>query len=269
MAAFMARSDPLPRSIGALLRSWRERSRLSQLELALVAGFSARHLSFIETGRSQPSREALGRLSEALDLTLREGNLALKAAGFAPFYSQDELDAPQLALVRAAIRRILTAHEPYPAIVIDRHYTLVDANAGAGIFLTGCAPELIAPPANVLRATLHPDGLSRRLVNIAQWRAHLLGRLRREVESSGDPDLAALYAELQEYPAPERVAETLRPSADDICMPMRIRDGDRELAFYSTIATFGTPLDITVAELSIESFFPADEATAAALAARH
>jgi len=205
------------------------------------------------------------QLSEALELTLRERNLLLLAAGFAPLYSQEQLDAPQFELVRAAIRRILTAHEPYPALVMDRHYDIVDANKSSAIFTTGCAPHLLKPPVNVLRLTLHPEGLAKRFINLSQWRAHLLGRLRREVESSGDPQLAALYAELNGYPIAELVPEVSQPSAADICMPMRILVGASELSFYSTIATFGTPLDVTIAELSIESFFPADAPTAAAL----
>jgi transcriptional regulator with XRE-family HTH domain len=251
--------------VGVLLRGWRERGRLSQLELALSAGMSARHLSFIETGRSQASRETIAQLSDALDLTLRERNRFLLAAGFAPIYSHDELEAPQLELVRAAIRRILTAHEPYPAIVIDRYHNLVDANATSGLFTKHCASSLLVPPVNVLRLTLHPDGLAPHIINLPEWRGHLLGSLRREVESSGDNELNALYLELKAYPISNPAPESRQPSAADICMTMRMRDGDRELAFYSTIATFGTPFDVTVAELSIESFFPADRATAHAL----
>jgi len=265
MRASRVTSHGSDRPIGELLRGWRERGRLSQLELALSAGMSARHLSFVETGRSQPSREMIAQLSDALELTLRERNLLLLAAGFAPVYSHDELEAPQLELVRSAIRRILTAHEPYPAIVIDRHHNLVDANASASLFSKNCAKSLLVPPVNVLRLTLHPDGMAPHLINLSEWRPHLLGSLRREVESSGDSELAALYTELKAYPVPEALPESRQPSAVDICMPMRLRDGERELAFYSMIATFGTPFDVTVAELSIESFFPADAVTAQAL----
>ena len=265
----MRASSALPhgsdRPIGDLLRGWRERERLSQLELALSAGMSARHLSFIETGRSQPSRDMIGQLSDALALTLRDRNRFLLAAGFAPVYSHDELEAPQLELVRAAVRRILTAHEPYPAIVIDRYHNLVDANASSALFTKDCASWLLAPPVNVLRLTLHPDGMAPRFINLSEWRPHLLGSLRREGETSGDSELNALYNELKAYPVSNPLPETRQRSAADICMPMRLRDGQRELAFYSTIATFGTPFDVTVSELAIESFFPADAATAHAL----
>ena len=207
----------------------------------------------------------IAQLGDALALTLRERNLLLLAAGFAPVYSHEVLDAPQLELVRSAIRHILSAHEPYPAIVIDRHHDLVDANASSALFTKNCASSLLAPPVNVLRLALHPDGMAPHILNLSEWRAQLLGSLRREVESSGDDELNALYVELKAYPVPNPSPEYRHSSEVNICMPMRLRDGERELSFYSTISTFGTPLDVTVAELSIESFFPADAATATAL----
>jgi transcriptional regulator with XRE-family HTH domain len=255
----------LQRSVGELLREWREHRRLSQLELAIQAGISARHLSFVETGRSAPSREMVLHLAEQLDVPLRERNHLLLAGGYAPVYSEAALDAPLMAAVRAAVRLVLTGHEPYPAVVVDRHWNLVDANASVALLTQGVAQKLLAPPANVLRASLHPDGLAPRIANLGEWRAHLLGRLRRQVKLTADPALVQLYEELHAYPCadPEPIVEY--PGPADIVIPLRIRHGGRELAFFSTVATFGTPLDITVAELVIESFFPADSDTTSIL----
>jgi transcriptional regulator with XRE-family HTH domain len=253
------------RPVGELLRQWRERRRLSQLALALEAEISTRHLSFLETGRSQPSREMLLRLAEPLDVPLRERNHLLMAAGYAPVYPETALEAPPMAAVRAAVRQVLTAHEPYPAVVVDRAWTLVDANASVALLTAGVAPALLAPPANVLRGSLHPDGLAPRIVNLGEWRAHLLGRLRRQIALTADPALARLYDELRGYPCDQPEPEVEAPGPGDIVVPLRLRHGDGELAFFSTIATFGTPLDITVAELAIEAFYPADAATAAVL----
>jgi transcriptional regulator with XRE-family HTH domain len=257
----------LQRPVGELLREWRDLRRLSQLELAIQADISARHLSFVETGRAAPSREMVLRLAEQLDVPLRERNRLLLAAGYAPVYSAAALDSPPMATVRVAVRQVLTGHEPYPAVVVDREWNLVDANASVALFTEGVAPELLAPPANVLRASLHPKGLAPRIVNLGEWRTHLLGRLRRQVALTADPALAELYDELQAYPcdSPEPAAEL--PGPADIVIPLRLRQEGRELAFFSTVATFGTPLDITVAELVIESFFPADPETAAVLRA--
>ena len=160
---------------------------------------------------------------------------------------------------------MLTGHEPYPAVVVDRNWNLVAANASLALLTAGVAPALLAPPANVLRASLHPDGLAPRIVNLGEWRAHLLGRLRRQAARTADPDLARLYDELRAYPCDQPEPETELPGPGDIVVPLRLRHGDHELAFFSTVATFGTPLDITVAELVIESFFPADASTAAVL----
>ena len=253
------------RPVGELLRQWREQRRLSQLELALEAEISTRHLSFVETSRSKPSRAMVLRLAEHLDLPLRERNHLLLAAGYAPIYTATALDSPQMAAVRAAVRQILTGHEPYPAVVVDRGWNLVDANASVALFTNGVAPALLTPPTNVLRVSLHPHGMASRIVNLGEWRAHLLGRLRRQIALTADPALAALYDELRAYPCDQPVPEIEIPGPGDIVVPLRIRHGDGELSFFSTVATFGTPLDVTVAELTIESFFPANAETASAL----
>ncbi|MFC6023085.1 helix-turn-helix domain-containing protein [Plantactinospora solaniradicis] len=253
------------RPIGQLLRGWRERRRLSQLELAIQAEISTRHLSFVETGRAMPSRDMVLRLAEHLDVPLRERNHLLLAAGYAPIYPRTPLDSPALAPVRAAVRQVLTAHEPYPAVAVDRCWHLVETNASIGVFTDGVAAPLLNPPVNALRLTLHPAGLAPRIVNLGEWRAHLLGRLRRQVALTGDPELAELYDELRGYPCDQPEPEIDLPGPGDVVVPLRIRDGDRELAFFSTVFAFGTPLDVTVAELSIESFFPLDEATADAM----
>jgi transcriptional regulator with XRE-family HTH domain len=253
------------RPVGELLRQWRARRRLSQLELAGQAEISTRHLSFVETGRTAPSREMVLHLAERLEVPLRERNLLLLAAGFAPVYAQTAWDAPQLEAVRAAVRQVLTAHEPSPAVAVDRAWTLVDANASVALLTDGVALELLAPPANALRLSLHPDGMAGRIVNLGEWRAHLLGRLRRQVALTGDPQLAQLYDELRGYPCDQPEPKAELPGPGDVAVALRIRHHGRELAFLSTVATFGTPLDITVAELAIESFFPADPNTAAVL----
>ncbi|MGC9666449.1 helix-turn-helix domain-containing protein [Planosporangium sp. 12N6] len=255
------------RPVGELLRRWRERRRLSQLELSIQADISTRHLSFVETGRSRPSRDMVLRLADELDVPLRDRNDLLLAAGYAPVYAETTLDAPRMSAIRGAVRLVLTAHEPYPAVVVDRHWNLVDANATLGLLLTGVAAALLDPPVNVLRVSLHPDGLAPRIVNLGEWRAHLLGRLRRQVGSTADPVLADLYDELRGYPCDQPEPEVELPGPGDVVVPLRVRHSGGELAFVSTVATFGTPLDITVAELAIESFFPADPATATALRA--
>lgn len=252
-------------SVGQLLRKWRQTRRLSQLELAIRAEVSTRHLSFVETGRAMPSREMVLHLAEHLDVPLRDRNELLLAAGYAPAYPAEDLDSPRRAAVRAALRQILEGHEPYPAVVVDRCWRLVDANRDVAVLTEGIAPELLAPPMNVLRATLHPDGMAPRVVNLPQWRAHLLDRLRRQL-ATGDAELAALYEELRGYPGGEApVGET---GPEEFAVPLRLRHRNRELAFFSTTATFGTPLDVTVAELVVESFFPADEDTRKYLASR-
>ncbi|GAB3152939.1 helix-turn-helix transcriptional regulator [Micromonospora sonneratiae] len=257
-----------PRPFGELLRQWRERRRVSQLELSIQAEVSTRHLSFVETGRSTPSRNMVLQLAEQLDLPLRERNRLLLAAGYAPAYSENSLDAPQMSAVRDAVRQVLTGHEPYPAVVVDRRWHLLDANASLALFTDTVAPHLLKPPVNVLRASLHPEGMAPHIVNLGEWRAHLLSRLRRQVEISGDAELVALAAELADYPCDQPEPEVDLPGPGEIVVPLRFQYGDAVLTFFSTVATFGTPLDITLAELSIESFYPADAQTADALRAR-
>jgi transcriptional regulator with XRE-family HTH domain len=255
----------IQRPVGELLRQWRERRRLSQLALALEAEISTRHLSFVETGRAKPSRAMVLHLAERLDLPLRERNILLLSAGYAPAYAETALDSPPLAEVRAAVRQVLAGHEPYPAVVVDRGWNLVEANASTSVFTANVAQELLAPPANVLRVSLHPAGMAPWIVNLGEWRAHLLSRLRRQVTLTADPQLAALYDELRAYPCDQPEPAIELPGPGDVVVPLRLRHADAELAFFSAVATFGTPLDITVAELVIESFFPADKATAAIL----
>jgi transcriptional regulator with XRE-family HTH domain len=249
--------------VGELLRGWRQRRRLSQLDLANDAEVSARHLSFLETGRARPSRDMLLRLAERLEVPLRERNELLLAAGFAPAYGRRALDSPDMAAVTRALDLVLGAYEPYPAVVVDRSWELVTANASVALFLDGVAPHLLEPPANVLRLSLHPDGLAPRIGNLPQWRAHLLHRLGREAHLTGDPGLAALHRELAALPG-----GTDRSTPDGIAVPLRLRTDDGVLSFLSTVTTFGTAVDLTAAELSVEAFLPADEHTAAVLRTR-
>ncbi|MCP3802851.1 helix-turn-helix transcriptional regulator [Allokutzneria sp. A3M-2-11 16] len=252
--------------VGELLRDWRGRRRLSQLDLSLRADISARHLSFVETGRSAPSRDMVLRLAEQLEVPLRERNRLLLAAGFAPAYRESALDSPRLSAVQAAVRQVLAAHEPYPSVAVDRRWNLVEANAASSLFTDDIAPHLLAGQPNALRISLHPDGMASRIVNLGQWRAHLLGRLAREVAVSGDAEVASLLAELRDYPCDEPEVEV--PDTGEVFVPLRVRHAGAELSLLSTVSTFGTALDITVAELSVESFFPADAATASFLRAR-
>jgi transcriptional regulator with XRE-family HTH domain len=257
--------DTMRRPVGEQLRGWRERRRLSQLELSIEAEISTRHLSFVETGRSRPSREMVLHLAERLEVPLRERNHLLLAAGYAPAYRESPLDSASLAPVAAAVRQILAGHEPYPAVVLNARNELLDANASVGVFLADVAPHLLEPPANVLRVALHPDGMAPNIVNLPLWRGHLLERLRRQIANSGDPVLTELHDEVAAYPGGEEPGEPDPASA--VALPMRYRHKGRELLFVSTVATFGAPLDVTVAELAIEAFYPADEETAAVLRA--
>ena len=247
--------------IGPLMREWRQRRRISQLDLAIEADVSARHVSFIETGRSVPSRAMVLRLAEVLDVPLREQNQLLLAAGLAPVYTERTLDDPDMAAVREGVSRVLEAYNPHPCVVIDRGWNLLQANAGAGVMLEGVAQHLLAEP-NALRITLHPEGMAPRIRNLAEWRHHLITRLRREVAVSGSAELADLLAEIESYPG------GMAPVRDlgGVVVPLELAtpDGDT-LTFLSTVTTFGTALDLTAAELSIEAFLPADEQTAAAL----
>jgi transcriptional regulator with XRE-family HTH domain len=251
---------PPHRQVGPLLRSWRERRRRSQLDLALDTGISARHLSFVETGRSRPSAGLVLRLAEQLEVPLRERNALLLAAGFAPAYEERPLDAPEMQGVRDAVQHVLDGHEPYPAAVVDRGWNLVAANRGIALLAAGATARLLEPPVNVVRLSLHPDGAAPRIVNLAEWRAHMLDRLERELALTGDPRLRELLDEVRDYPAPVAAG---RPN--ELVVPLHIHTTAGELRLISTVTIFGTAVDITVAELTIESFFPADQETAAAL----
>ena len=257
------------RGVGDLLRDWRQRRRLSQLDLAVEAEVSARHLSFVETGRSRPSRELVVHLAEHLEVPLRERNALLLAAGYAPVYPETPLDSPAMAPIKDALDTILAGHEPFPAVIVDRRWDLVAANRPAlQLLADGVAPTLLAPPANAMRVCLHPDGLAPRITNLAEYSAHLLSRLRRQAALSPDPVVEQLVEELRHYPGVEDAPTTAVDTASMLFVPFCLRTpaGD-ELTFFSTLATFGTPLDITLAELSIESFFPADSTTETALRA--
>jgi transcriptional regulator with XRE-family HTH domain len=253
-----------PVHVGDHLREWRLRRHLSQLDLAVDAEISTRHLSFVETGRASPSREMILRLAERLDVPLRERNVLLVAAGFAPAFPQRTLDDPALQAARQAIELVLKAHEPNPALAIDSHWNLVAANRMVAPVLEGIPQRLLAQPLNVLRLSFHPEGLAERTVNLAEWCGHLLERLHRQCEATADPDLLALYRELKTFPIPARAAPL--PS-DSVVIPFKLRHQGHVLSFFSTTMVFGTPVDITLSELAVETFFPADEATAARMRA--
>jgi transcriptional regulator with XRE-family HTH domain len=244
-------------TFGDALRAWRQRRRLTQLELSLRSEVSTRHLSFLETGRSTPSRDMVLHLAEELAVPLRERNALLVAAGYAPVFAERDLAAPELGAVRSAIDRLLAAHEPYPALVVDRWWRMLAANAPVGLLIEGVAPHLLEPPVDVVRVALHPEGLAPRIRNLGEWRAHLLHRLRAQVEQTGDPQLAALLAEVAGYGAPTTAPHRI----DEVVVPLRISSSVGDLHLISTIATFGTATDVTVADLSIEAFYPADAAT--------
>jgi transcriptional regulator with XRE-family HTH domain len=246
-------------SAGPLLREWRQRRRLSQLELAVEAEVSARHLSFVETGRSAPSREMVLHLAEHLAIPLRERNALLIAAGFAPVFPERTLDDPALAAARRAVELVLKGHEPYPAIAIDRHWTLVAANNAVDAFMVVEDPSLLQPPLNVLRVSLHPKGVAPRIANLGEWRAHILDRLRRQIDASGDVALIALFEELRAYPAPD-----LQQTRDygGVAVPLELQTEHGICSFISTTTIFGTPVDVTLSELAVEAFYPADEKTA-------
>ena len=254
-------------SVGPLLRGWRQRRRLSQLDVSARAAISTRHLSFLETGRARPSREMVLHLAEELDVPLRDRNTLLVAAGYAPVYRETPLDGDDMADVRRTLEQLLAGHEPFPALVVDRQWNVVLANRAVDLLLAGVPAALLAPPVNVLRVSLHPDGLAGRIANFDEWSGHLLSRLGREITATGDPRLAALYDELAAYPGVSAPGPHL-PQGDGagrLMVTLRLASPAGELAFFSTVATFGTAVDITLAELSIETFFPADPATAGAL----
>jgi transcriptional regulator with XRE-family HTH domain len=255
-----ARADRIkPVHVGDHLREWRQRRHLSQLDLAGDAEISARHLSFVETGRSAPSRDMVLKLAERLDVPLRERNVLLVAAGFAPAFPQRSLDDPALNSARQTIELVLKAHEPNPALAVDRHWNLVSCNRMVPPLLEGIAPQMLAPPLNVMRLSFHPDGLAPRTVNLGEWCGHLLERLHRQCEQTADPELIRLYDELKTYPIPARSAP-LGP--DTVAIPFKMRLGGDILSFFSTTMIFGTPVDITLSELALETFFPADDLTA-------
>jgi transcriptional regulator with XRE-family HTH domain len=251
--------------IGELLRSWRQRRSLTQLELSLGSDVSARHLSFIETGRARPSREMVVHLAERLEVPLRDRNELLLAAGYAPLYGERPLDAEEMTPVRRALDRFLRAHEPYPAVVVDRHWTLVTANDAAHVLTDGVAPDLLEPPANGLRILLHPRGVAPRIANLAEYSAEIMRRLRRRAAITGDGVLESLWHELAAYPGVELTAPPVQTPGADIVLPLRLRQPAGELTFLSTISTFGTAVDITLAELAIEAFYPANAETATAM----
>ncbi|MEW9583620.1 helix-turn-helix domain-containing protein [Paraburkholderia sp. DGU8] len=255
------------RTVGDLLREWRQRRRMSQLLLATEADISTRHLSFVESGRALPSREMVMHLAERLEVPLRARNALLVAAGYAPLFRERPLSDPQLAAAREAVDLVLKGHEPYPALAIDRHWTIVAANSALAPLLTGASPELLKPPVNALRLSLHPQGIAASIVNWHAWREHVLARLQRQIDASGDDTLSALRDELAAYPAPVGAAA---PNSDEaavnqIAVPLTLRTSIGVLSFFSTTTVFGTPVDVTLSELAIEAFFPADPQTAVAL----
>src|SRR5215208_2154037 len=255
-------------TIGNHLREWRQRRRLSQLDLALEAEISTKHLSFLETGRAQPSREMVLRLSERLDVPLRERNVLLVSAGFAPVFPQRPLGDPALGPARKAVDLVLKGHEPYPALAIDRHWTLIAHNAAVPPLLLAADATLLQPPVNVLRLSLHPKGLAPRIANLGEWRAHLLARLRQQIDVTADGELVRLLDELSSYPAPGGAKAPRATVSDDyagVVVPLRFITDAGTLSLFSTTTIFGTPVDITLSELAIESFYPADAATAALL----
>ncbi|MEV6217306.1 helix-turn-helix transcriptional regulator [Nocardia sp. NPDC051833] len=244
--------------VGELLRAWRMRSGLSQLALSAQSGISTRHISFVETGRTVPSTAMIERFADSLNIPLRERNQLHLAAGALPIHPQRTLDDPDLAAATAAVRRVVAYHAPYPAVAVDARWNLLFANDAAEIFFDGASPELLAPPVNMMRLGLHPDGFGARLTNHAQVSAYLLPRLARQAERSGDPVLAALHAELRAF------APTDDSPVDpaDVALPIRLAHNDTELSFFNTITTFGAAFDITLAEIAVESYFPADSQTA-------
>ena len=243
--------------VGTLLRRWRGDRRLSQLQLSHRTGVSARHLSFVETGRARPTREMILRLAEELAVPLRARNALLLAGGYAPAFPESDLGGPDLAAVLASLRDVLAGHQPYPAVLVDRHWTMVDGNAAVALLTAGAAAELLEPPVNVLRLSLHPAGMAPRIRNLAQWRTHVLHRLDHQALATGDPVLRDLHDELSALPG----GASGEPPAG-LVVPLRYDAGGTELSFFSTTSVLGTPLDVTLSELAVEAFLPADEATA-------
>ncbi|MFI6361851.1 helix-turn-helix domain-containing protein [Nocardia sp. NPDC050630] len=250
------------RPVGALLREWRLRRRLSQLDLSVQSGISTRHVSFVENGRTIPSPAMVERFAEHLDIPLRERNRLLVAAGYAPTYQHRALDDPDLVQARTAVRRVLDAHEPFPALAIDRQWNLLFANTAADVFFEGVAAELLEPPINMMRIGLHPKGFAPRVRNIEQVRGFLLPRLARQAELSGDPVLAALHRELSAFTS-EGVFPQVDPS--EVALPIQLEHRGTQLSLFNTIMRFGAAFDVTLDEIAIESYFPADQTTSAYL----
>jgi transcriptional regulator with XRE-family HTH domain len=254
------------KTIGDLLRDWRLRRRLSQLELACEADISTRHLSFLETGRSIPSREMVLHLAEQLEVPKRERNVLLVAAGYAPIFPERSLHDPVLQGARKAIDLVLEAQKPYPAFALDRHWNIVASNGGLPQLYVGVSPALLQQPINALRLGLHPDGLASKVVNLAEWSAHLLARLKRQIDLTGDTKLADLLHEVSKYPS--GVSKTSSPAGSEqhaVLVPLQIRIDTAILSFFSTTTIFGSPVDVTLSELALECFYPADDATAQAV----
>ncbi len=251
-------------TVGALIRDWRLRRRYSQLALACLANISARHLSFMETGRAKPGRQMLLLLSEHLEIPLRQRNDMLLCAGYAPHYAEHAMDEAPLQQAHSAIKMLLRAHEPFPAMAVDGHWNLVHANRSLSLLLDGVAPELLQPPVNVLRLALHPLGLASRILNFGQWRAHLLHRLRRQYEQTANPRLLSLYDELVAYPSPDGGSDWA-PVDHVIAVPLQLDTSHGVLSLLSATMSFGTPLEVALSELVMETFVPANSDSAGIL----
>jgi transcriptional regulator with XRE-family HTH domain len=262
MTALVSGTAVTAQGVGPLLRAWRERRRISQLELALRADSSARHISFVETGRSRPSEEMVLRLAERLDVPMRERNALLLAAGYAPHYPETPLDDPALDALRAGMERLIKGYEPYPALVVDATYGVLAANRGIAMLMDGLPDHLLAPRPNAVRLTLHPEGLAPRIRNLREWRGHLLEQMQRQIALHRSQALRELYEEVCAYPVPDTGAgEEPDEPVPYFALPLRIEHEGRTLSFISSISTFNTPMDVTVAELAIETLLPADPAT--------
>jgi transcriptional regulator with XRE-family HTH domain len=249
--------------LGEQLREWRARRRMSQMDLALDSEISTRHLSFIETGRTKPSAAMIERIADCLEVPPRARNALLLAAGYAPEYRERALDSAEMAQMKAIVEHVLTGHEPYPALAVDRHWNMIAANNAIGILIEQVAPALLAPPVNVVRIALHPEGLAPQIVNYSEWREHILHRLNLQVEASGDPEIAALRDEVAGYgPLANDNDSGL---ANGVVVPLVLDTVMGRIAFVSTVTIFGTPVDITLSELAIEAFYPADKESAALL----
>lgn len=251
------------RPVGELLRDWRQRRRMSQLDLACDADISTKHLSFLETGRSRPSREMVLHLAERLGVPLRDQNVLLGAAGYAPAYRERSFDDPAIMVARRGIDALLAAHDPNPALAIDRHWVMVACNKGTMNLVAGVEPMLLRPPVNVLRLSLHPAGLAPRIANLPDWRAHIIQRLRRQIDITGDSVLIDLLEEILDYPVgPGPIRPDVEPEFEPVAVPFRLVTIDGTLSFYSTSMVFGSPIDVTLSELAIETFIPTDAETA-------